>query len=362
VILYGERLLDGGAGALLDLADALGLASCAGAGLIGIPEFANGRGLREAGAAAGVGPGLGEVAGGRHTSGIGAGLRGGELTALYLLGVDPFVDLPDRAGWEAALEHATTVIAHAGFLSDGLREHATVVFPAEAYPEKEGTVTHPDGRIQRLRPAIARQGEVRATWSILADLCRALGSDTAIATGAAASAALFEAVPMYSGLTLEELAGRGVRWVEREQATALPRPTAVPAPAPPRPAPASAGRSLVLGSYRSLWSAPEVAASPALAFLHPPQRVEISPHDARALDRGEGEEVLAVDESGAAVRAVVAVRDAVPAGRAILLAGLANDGANVLTGGSVELRDPPPPPEPEPAAEAVGEEIEEALV
>ena len=209
-----------------------------------------------------------------------AGLREGELTALYLLGVEPTVDLPDRAGWEEALEHATTVIAHAAFLTDALREHASVIFPAEAYPEKEGTVTHPDGRLQRLRPAIARQGEVRATWSILAELCKRLGTDTAITTAAAASAALFDAVPMYAGLTLEEIAGRGVRWPEREQAAALPAAASAPSPGPARPTPAPAARRLLLSSYRSLWSAPEVAASPALAFLHPPQRVEISPADA----------------------------------------------------------------------------------
>ena len=62
------------------------------------------------------------------------------------------------------------MIAHAAFLTDAIREHATVVFPAEAAAEKEGTVTHPDGRVQRLRPAIARQGAVRAEWSILAEL------------------------------------------------------------------------------------------------------------------------------------------------------------------------------------------------
>ena len=57
---------------------------------------------------------------------------------------------------------ATTVIAHAASSPRALREHATVVFPAESYAEKEGTVTHPDGRLQRLRPAIAPPGRRRA--------------------------------------------------------------------------------------------------------------------------------------------------------------------------------------------------------
>ena len=191
VILYGERLLDGGAGGLLALADALGLAGRDGAGLIGVPQVANGRGLREAGVACGMGPGLSDAPAGRDAPAIAAALRDGELTALYLLELDPLADLEDRSGWDQALEHATTVIAHAAFLSDGLREHATVIFPAEAYAEKEGTVTHPDGRLQRLRPAIARQGEVRSGWSILAELCARLGTDTGVRSGAMASAALF---------------------------------------------------------------------------------------------------------------------------------------------------------------------------
>ncbi len=39
-----------------------------------------------------------------------------------------------------------------------------MVFPAESYAEKEGTVTHPDGRLQRVRQAIAHPAEVRSGW------------------------------------------------------------------------------------------------------------------------------------------------------------------------------------------------------
>ena len=46
-----------------------------------------------------------------------------------------------------------------------------MVFPAESYAEKEGTVTHPDGRLQRVRQAIGHPGEVRPQWSVLAELC-----------------------------------------------------------------------------------------------------------------------------------------------------------------------------------------------
>jgi len=354
VILYGERLLDGGARGLLELAEALGLATHPGAGLIGIPQAANGRGLRESGVLPNAGPGLSDAPldGGLDTPGIAAALRAGELVALYLLSVDPLRDLPDRSGWEDALEHATTVIAHTAFLSDAIREHATVVFPAEAAAEKEGTVTHPDGRVQRLRPAIARQGAVRAEWSILAELGTRLGGGAAagaVTSGAAASAALFESVGVYGGLTLEELGGTGVRWPEREQAAALEPGESVPAAGKPR-APAKArGVRLAAGSYRSIWAAPEVAASPALAFLHPRQQIEISPADAKRLKLNDGTEMLVVDDTGAEIVARVALRDGVPVGSAFLQRGLVSDSAESLTGSTVEIRpvpDPPPPPEP----------------
>ena len=37
-----------------------------------------------------------------------------------------------------------------------------------------------------------------------------------------ASQQLFDAVPFYAGLTLEEIGGKGVRWQERPQAGAYP--------------------------------------------------------------------------------------------------------------------------------------------
>ncbi len=40
-------------------------------------------------------------------------------------------------------------------------------------PEKEGTVTHPDGRVQRLRPAVGHPGEVRSEWRVLVELAPA---------------------------------------------------------------------------------------------------------------------------------------------------------------------------------------------
>jgi NADH-quinone oxidoreductase subunit G len=122
------------------------------------------------------------------------------------------------------------VIAHATFLTEGLREHANVIFPAEAYAEKEGTIVHPDGRLQRLRPAVGRMGEFgssRAGWQVLADLASRLDLDLGALTGSMASQQLFDTIPFYAGLTLEEIGGRGVRWQERDAADTVPGGTRV---------------------------------------------------------------------------------------------------------------------------------------
>jgi NADH-quinone oxidoreductase subunit G len=234
VVLWAERMTAGlegarAAAALLELADALSLGDVEGAGLLEIPAHTNGRGLREAGVLPNAGPGLSEptVAGdgngaGRDAAGIAEGLTSGELTALYLLQSDPLLEAADRELWERALARAATVVAHASFLTDGIREHADVVFPSEAYAEKEGTVTHPDGRLQRLRPAVAHPGSTRAEWSVIVELAGRLGLDLEVLTGAMASAQLFGSVPFYAGLTLEEIGGKGVRWQERGAAAAYP--------------------------------------------------------------------------------------------------------------------------------------------
>jgi NADH-quinone oxidoreductase subunit G len=233
VILWGERFTAGPDGAeraraLLDIAASLSLGDVEGAGLLEIPATANGRGLREAGVLPNGGLGLRDAeVPGLDTQGIAEGLTRGDLSALYLVQVDPLsasdpfaAGGPGDSAWQQSLERASTVVAHATVLTDGIHEHANVVFPAESYAEKEGTVTHPDGRVQRVRQAVARSGSKRAGWQVIAELAERLGLDLGVRNEKMASEQLFDAVPFYAGLTLEEIGGRGVRWQERPQASA----------------------------------------------------------------------------------------------------------------------------------------------
>jgi NADH-quinone oxidoreductase subunit G len=331
VILFGERVL-GGAHALSKLADGLGLRDRPGAGLLQVPGATNGRGLAEVGFLPDAGPGLATPqATGLDT----AGMSEGSLTALWLLHTDPLRDMPDRAAWDAALGNATTVVAHAAFLTDGIREHATVVFPAESHAEKDGTITHPDGRVQRLRPAIGHQGDSRFEWQVIADVARRLGLDLGVHTAGMAFQQLTQAVPFYAGLTLDEIGGRGVRWPETDAAATFPAPEHAPEAPAPGPVAQVDGQALRLGTFRPLWASPEVAVSPSLQFLVPHQRVEMSPDDARKIGVTDGERVR-VGTNGTRVNATVSLRAAVPPGSVFLLEALeGDDSGNLLTGPTV---------------------------
>ncbi|HWF72683.1 MAG TPA: NADH-quinone oxidoreductase subunit NuoG, partial [Solirubrobacteraceae bacterium] len=237
VIVWGERIGAGAVAHLLEVAELLGLGTREGAGLLEIPAVANGRGLREVGVLPDAGPGysaLPEALSGRAAADMAAAAAEGTLTAFYLFETDPVRDLPGRARWQRALTKSALVVAHASVLTEGIRAHADVVFPAESHAEKEGTVVHPDGRVQRLRIAIAHPEEVRAGWWVLAELGRRMGHDLGASTSPEAFAQIVDAVPFYAGLTLEELAGRGLRWPARAQASAFPSPAAPP-PAPGTP-------------------------------------------------------------------------------------------------------------------------------
>jgi NADH-quinone oxidoreductase subunit G len=349
VIVWGERTDPAALPHLLSIAERLGLWDREGAGLLELPAGANGRGLREVGALPNAGAGYAETESGWGTQPIAQAAAAGELTALYLLQTDPTRDCPDRAAWDAALGAASLVVAHASVLTDGLREHATVIFPAESYAEKEGTVVHPDGRIQRLRAAVGHPDQVQAGWSVLAELGRRVGFDLGAPDSGEVFAQMTRAIPGFAGLTLDEIGGHGIRWPARAEAAGHPTGGTQTSPPPigaqtaaePDPyrfqADTPANGHLRLGNYRPIWASPEVEISPALHFLIAHQQVELSPEDARRLGILNGEPVE-VRANGTRLPALAAVRSGVQPGTAFVADGLQRDSGNELRERLVEVR------------------------
>jgi NADH-quinone oxidoreductase subunit G len=337
VVVWGERVVQGigGGVALLELARALRLAETEGAGLLEIPEFANSRGLREAGCLPDAGPGLVEAAAGRATEEIRDDLIFGKTTGLILFGVDPLRDFPDTRAWEEALTAADFVV------SFSMHENATtakadVVLPLETHAEKDGTVTHPDGRLQRVRPSAGRPDRVRSNISVLSELAAKLGLDTGISSQPNAFAALTQAVSFYNGIEDSDIGGRGIRWQDTPSASNLPRAVETTREGGIAGR-AIAGGDFVLGTYRDLWAGPITELNPPLKFLAPKQRVEISLADAERLNLSTGDAVR-VSQNGSSVDAQVQIKERIPAGVAFMAEGVAEGNANaLLNGGPVQV-------------------------
>jgi NADH-quinone oxidoreductase subunit G len=263
------------------------------------------------------------------------------VNAFYLLHSDPLREQLGRELWDNALRSASFVVMHQQFLGESALQHADVVFPAESYAEKEGTVTHPDGRLQRQRPTIGHPGEVRAEWRVLADLAERLGLDVRRSvTAGAVLEQLAEEVPMYAGVTLDEIGGRGVRWQERPHGANAARIACGelgfgPAAEPPA-ALAAADDALRLSTRPGLWATWETEQSPSLRFLVSGQRLELHPLDAERLSLASGDEVQ-VRSNGHSLSAVVQIRERAKRGTATLIEGTAENNANVLVDGGPVL-------------------------
>ncbi len=369
VVIWGERIGRNGVDALLDLAAALDMSDSEGSGLLEIPDAANARGLREVGCLPDAGPGLSETRPtfpisekenvglvGRSTEEIRSALESGELKSLILFGVDPLRDFPDTKAWETAIAAADHVVVFSMF-ENATTAKADVLFPLETHAEKDGTVTHPDGRLQRVRPSASRPGDIRPNVQVLANLSALLGHDTGITAQPEALAALTQAVPFYAGIDNAAIAGRGIRWQDGPSASAVPSPASDgPSGAPserfaesaqtttsdglsaPGRLPSEEGvpdgpSHLALGTYRDLWAGPITELNPPLRFLEPQQRVEMSVADAERLGLSNGDPVN-VAQNGSSISARVAIRERIAEGVCFLIEGTAESNANALLNGS----------------------------
>jgi NADH-quinone oxidoreductase subunit G len=372
VVIWGERIgrasseTECAAEALLEVAKATKMASTDGAGLLEIPDTTNARGLREAGCLPDAGPGLSEAAAGMATEEIRQGLIDGKLSGLILFGADPLRDFPDTPAWEEALTAADFVVAFS-MHENATTAKADVILPLETHAEKDGTVTHPDGRLQRVRPSAGRPGDIRSNVLVLSMLAENLGLTTGIDSQPTAFAALTKAVSFYDGIEDEQIGGRGLRWQDREggassgNAPELDAPADMSSPDTERDAPLSMvqpdstprgvasgedvsaeptrnsdGR-LTLGTYRNLWVGPITELNPPLKFLTPQQRVEVSTADAEELGLRSGDRVR-VSQNGNSVEAEVHIKERVAKGVVFMAEGVLDGNANaLLNGGAVSV-------------------------
>src|SRR6202000_1681896 len=100
----------------------------------------------------------------------------GEIKALWVMGTNPAVSLPDADAARAALKKLELFVISENVRSnDTVDAGAHVLFPALAWGEKSGTVTNSERRISRQRSFLPAPGEARPDWWILSEVARRLG-------------------------------------------------------------------------------------------------------------------------------------------------------------------------------------------
>jgi NADH-quinone oxidoreductase subunit G len=188
VVLVGERLATTAGG----LAAAAELASAgSGRGFAWVPRKAGARGAVDAGLMPGLLPGgrgldaAGPVAdawaqvpesAGRDTQQMLRAAADGELSALYLIGVDPIRDFEDPQLARQALETVDTVIMQ-DLLETDSTYYADVVLPAAAPQERVGSFTTWEGRRQAFPQVVPPPQRCIEDWDIIRQVARVMGSD-----------------------------------------------------------------------------------------------------------------------------------------------------------------------------------------
>ena len=257
----------------------------------------------------------------------------GRIKAIWIMATNPLVSLPDAGRVRAALARCPLVIVSDCMAGADTLALAHVKLPAQAWGERDGTVTNSERRISRQRPLFAPPGQARADWRIIRDVAAAMGFGEAFDWRSPAG--VFRE---YARLTAFENAGAGRRVLSLKPLLGLtplaydalepvqwPLTTAggtarlfadgrfqtpdgrarmVPVrPAGPAiPAGGAFPLSLSTGRIRDQWhSMTRTGLVPELCRREPEPFVEVHPADAEAAGVREGALVRVATPQGAAV-------------------------------------------------------------
>ena len=127
---------------------------------------------------------------------------------VYIVGLDPVSDDPKLA---KALEEAAFVVVQ-DVMETATTEIADVVLPAQAFTEREGTLTSGERRVQRFYAAVPVTGEAKPDFAITSQIARHMG---VILEGTSLTALfdiLADSVKSFEGLNYAKLAEVRPQW------------------------------------------------------------------------------------------------------------------------------------------------------
>ncbi|TDI59391.1 MAG: nitrate reductase [Alphaproteobacteria bacterium] len=105
----------------------------------------------------------------------------GDIKALWVMGTNPAVSLPDVGKVNEALAKCDFVVVSDIIEQTDTTQHADVLLPAAGWGEKDGTVTNSERRISRQKKFMPLPGEARPDWWIICEVARRMGFGDAFA-------------------------------------------------------------------------------------------------------------------------------------------------------------------------------------
>jgi formate dehydrogenase major subunit len=127
-----------------------------------------------------------------------------EIRAMYIMGENPAMSDPDVQHAREAMAGLEWLVVQDLFLTE-TASFADVVLPASAFPEKTGTFTNTDRRVQLGRQALNLPGQTRQDLWIIQELARRVGLDWNYAGPADVWGEIRKAVPSCGGITWDRL-------------------------------------------------------------------------------------------------------------------------------------------------------------
>ena len=268
------------------------------------------------------------------------------IKGLYVMGENPAMSDPDLAHAREALSRLEHLVVQDIFLTE-TAFLADVVLPASAFPEKTGSFTNTDRRVQLGRQALAPPGDARQDWWIVQEIARRMGLDWSYDGPADIHAEMTACMPSIAGVPWERLEREGAVTYPCADADApgeevlfadgFPTPDGrgklAPAGLVPPDERPDAAWPFVLTTGRQLehWHTGQMTRrSDALDALEPEAVCEMSPRDARRLGLAAGARVRIATRRGAVVT-VLRVTDRTPDGVVFMPFGYAEAAANLLT-------------------------------
>jgi formate dehydrogenase major subunit len=135
----------------------------------------------------------------------------GTIKGMYMMGENPFLSDPNINKVRKALANLEFLVVQDIFLTE-TAEFADVILPAASFPEKEGTYTNTDRRVQLGRKAIEPPGQARPDWQIICEISTRMGYPMRYLSSEEVFRELASLSPNLAGLSYARLGTIGELW------------------------------------------------------------------------------------------------------------------------------------------------------